>query len=146
MTVPAATDNRYRIGIDLGGTKIEAALLSPEGGLLRRFRVPSPAASGYEAVVAEVVRVIAEAAAVVPVGGLYTVGIGIPGSVDRGTGLVRNANSTCLIGKPLKRDLQALLQLREGRLSGTGQEGGNLRAQGLMQQRVERVQGRSLRV
>lgn len=105
----APSDNSYRIGIDLGGTKIEAALLSPDGGLLRRFRVPSPAAEGYDALVAEVVRLVGETAALMPADVRPAIGIGIPGSIDRETGLVRNANSTCLIGRTLKWDLERLL-------------------------------------
>lgn len=104
-----AVTDPYRIGIDLGGTKIEAALLSPDGELLRRFRVPSPGGAGYDAVVAKVVRLVGETAELVPAQEIPAVGVGIPGSIDRDTGLVRNANSTCLIGNPLQRDLERIL-------------------------------------
>ncbi|GLI37300.1 ROK family protein [Geobacter hydrogenophilus] len=103
--------NPYRIGIDLGGTKIEAVLLGPEGEELFRRRVPSPADIGYGAVVSAVGELAREAAGKVPNGKHRTVGIGIPGSVDPVTGLVRNANSTCLIGRPLQKDLESLLGL-----------------------------------
>lgn len=99
--------NPYRIGIDLGGTKIEALLLGPKGEELFRRRVPSPADVGYGAVVSAVGELAREAADKVPNGKHRTVGIGIPGSVDPVTGLVRNANSTCLIGKPLQKDLES---------------------------------------
>ncbi|ABB33023.1 ROK family protein [Geobacter metallireducens RCH3] len=101
--------NPYRIGIDLGGTKIEALLLGPEGEEQSRRRIPSPAVMGYEAVVAAVAGLVDEAAGRIPEGARRTIGIGIPGSVDPVTGLVRNANSTCLIGKPLQGDLESRL-------------------------------------
>ncbi|MBT1076968.1 ROK family protein [Geobacter grbiciae] len=101
--------NPYRIGIDLGGTKIEALLLGPEGEEHSRRRIPSPAGMGYEAVVAAVAGLVDEAAGRIPEGARRTIGIGIPGSVDPVTGLVRNANSTCLIGKPLQGDLESRL-------------------------------------
>ena len=99
----------YRIGIDLGGTKIEALLLAPDETVLQRWRLPSPAADGYDAVLMTLHRVITETAVLVPDGSQYTVGIGIPGSLNPATGLVQNANSTCLIGHPLKLDLERLL-------------------------------------
>jgi len=99
----------YRLGIDLGGTKIEALLLAPDGAVLQRRRIASPAADGYDAVLATLHRLISETVARVSTGSTYTIGIGIPGSLDPSTGLVQNANSTCLIGHPLKNDLERLL-------------------------------------
>ncbi len=99
----------HRLGIDLGGTKIEALLLAPDDTILLRHRTASPAAEGYEAVLAALHGLIIETALLVPPGCPYTIGIGIPGSLDAVTGLVRNANSTCLRGHPLKGDLQQLL-------------------------------------
>ena len=90
-----------RIGIDLGGTKIEGVAL--DGGAERaRRRVPTPRddyAATLDAVAALVARVEREA------GARGTVGVGIPGALDPATGLVKNANSTWLIGRPLDRDL-----------------------------------------
>ncbi|MFW5661312.1 MAG: ROK family protein [Oceanicaulis sp.] len=91
-----------RLGVDLGGTKIEAALLSADGTILTRRRTPTPA--DYEAKI----RAVAElAAAVEAETGLSAphLGVGHPGSINPRTGLVRNANSTALNGKPLDRDL-----------------------------------------
>ena len=96
----------FRIGIDLGGTKTEALLLAPDGTVLLRERRATPLNQGYEAVTAAVTTTIREALAQVPAGAICTVGIGIPGSSDERTGLVRNANSTCLIGRPLQSDLE----------------------------------------
>jgi fructokinase len=106
-----AADNEHAaaIGIDLGGTKTEVVLLSPQGSVQFRRRQPTPRESGYDAVLAQVAGMAGEAAARLRPETPYTVGIGIPGSLDAVTGLVRNANSTCLIGRPLKADLERLL-------------------------------------
>lgn len=95
-----------RIGIDLGGSKIEAAALAADGKLLQRRRLPTP--QGDYGATLETVRLL--------VTGLEadlqqtgTVGIGTPGSLSPGTGLIRNANSVCLNGRTLDRDLQRVL-------------------------------------
>ena len=100
----------YAVGIDLGGTKTEAVLLDPQGNALLRRRRPTPLHEGYLAVTAAVADLVREGTATLPPGARWTVGIGIPGSVDAATGLVRNANSTCLIGHHLASDLKSLLQ------------------------------------
>ncbi|UFS71546.1 ROK family protein [Geomonas sp. RF6] len=102
-------EEKYRIGIDLGGTKTEAVLLAPDGTLLDRRRQPTPLALGYSGVIDAVAAMARHAASGVPSGHDCTIGVGIPGSIDSVTGLVRNANSTCLIGKPLQRDLESHL-------------------------------------
>ncbi|HJV34896.1 ROK family protein [Geomonas sp.] len=103
------SEGPYRIGIDLGGTKTEGILLDPAGGVLFRKRRATPLAEGYEAVLASLAELVREAASACPCGSRYSVGIGIPGSVDAESGLVRNANSNCLIGHPLPADLERLL-------------------------------------
>jgi fructokinase len=97
------------IGIDLGGTKTEVVLLGPNGSLLWRQRRPTLRTDGYDAIVKMVTQMILEAAAQLPADRNYTVGIGIPGSIDASTNLVRNANSTCLIGHPLQADIERLI-------------------------------------
>jgi len=97
------------VGIDLGGTKTEALLLAPDDCVLHRLRKPTPREEGYEAMVAQVAGMVKEAVGQLPAASPYTVGIGIPGSLDPVTSLVRNANSTCLIGRALKADLEKLL-------------------------------------
>ena len=109
MNLMTDAARHYRIGLDLGGTKIEALLLAPDDTVLLRQRVPSPVGEGYDAVLSSLHGLINETTLLVPPGSSYTVGIGIPGSLDAVTGLVRNANSTCLIGHPLKDDLERLL-------------------------------------
>lgn len=103
----------YRIGIDLGGTKTEGVLLDAAGSTLLRERRATPLPEGYEAVIAAVAGLAADLARDIPAG-RYSLGVGIPGSVDAVTGLVRNANSVCLIGKPLQSDLERLLGRRVG--------------------------------
>ena len=96
-----------RIGVDIGGTKIEALALDAAGREVFRKRIPTPRGD-YEATVAAVVSLVAEA-------GAGTVGVGIPGALSRATGRVKNANSTWLIGRSLKEDLERALK-REIRL------------------------------
>ena len=91
-----------RIGIDLGGTKIEVLALDAEGEEVFRKRIPTPQGKYAETVAAIVGLVKAAEAAVEEECHL---GIGIPGTISRATGLVKNANSTCLIGHPLQEDL-----------------------------------------
>ena len=102
-----------RIGIDLGGTKIEALALSDDGHELARYRVDTPQ-HDYEGTVAAMVALVHRLEA--ETGATATVGAGIPGSIRASTGLVKNANSTWLNGRPLREDLSAALG-REVRLA-----------------------------
>ncbi len=94
-----------RIGIDLGGTKIEAIALSPAGQEITRLRVTTP--REYAASLDAIVALVGELER--PAGAAGTVGVGIPGTVVPRTGLVKNANSTWLNGRPLERDLEGRL-------------------------------------
>jgi fructokinase len=94
-----------RIGIDLGGTKIEAIALDAAGAERFRFRVPTPRGD-YAGTIDAVAGLVAQAEAVV---GSSTVGVGMPGVVSPASGLVKNANSTWLNGRPLTEDLAARL-------------------------------------
>jgi fructokinase len=95
-----------RIGVDFGGTKIEAAALAPDGTFVARVRRRNP---GDYAQSIEVVReLVAEAEHAAGVS-QTTVGVGLPGSISPKTGLMRNANSVWLNGKPFKEDLEAAL-------------------------------------
>jgi fructokinase len=95
-----------RIGIDLGGTKIELAVLDHGGRVRWRRRVATPQGD-YRATLQAIVALVQEAE--VAIGSAASVGIGIPGSPSPRDGLIRNANSTCLNGQPLQHDLEALL-------------------------------------
>ncbi len=95
-----------RLGIDLGGTKIEAAVLDPLGSILHRERTATPRGD-YEATLAVIGRLVAQAEATC--GSPLSVGIGIPGAISPATGLVKNANSTWLNGRPFDRDVAAAL-------------------------------------
>jgi fructokinase len=94
-----------RIGIDLGGTKIEGIVLDGSDEVAR-LRVPTPRGD-YDATLAAIQSVVADLEQ--RAGGTGTVGIGIPGTVVPATGLVKNANSTWLNGRPLHADLEARL-------------------------------------
>jgi fructokinase len=95
-----------QIGIDLGGTKIEGIGLDADTLVAVRRRVATPR-DDYPGTVDAIVRLVGEIEAEAGRGG--TVGIGIPGVVSRATGLVKNANSTWLIGKPLRTELESRL-------------------------------------
>jgi fructokinase len=95
-----------RIGIDLGGTKIEALAIDKQGVELARHRIDTPR-DDYDATVAAMVGLVRRLEE--ETGSTGTVGAGIPGSISRITGLVKNANSTWLNGRPLDRDLSAAL-------------------------------------
>jgi fructokinase len=95
-----------RIGIDLGGTKIEGIVLDGDGRERVRRRVATPAGD-YAASLAVIAALVAELEA--HAGPAASVGVGIPGALSPATGLVKNANSTWLIGKPLDRDLETTL-------------------------------------
>jgi fructokinase len=95
-----------RIGIDLGGTKIEALAIDEHGIELARHRVDTPR-DDYEATIKAIVALVQRMEA--ETGKTGTVGAGIPGTISRVTGLVKNANSTWLNGRPFHRDLIATL-------------------------------------
>jgi fructokinase len=94
-----------RMGIDLGGTKIEQAVLGADGSLLLRRRIPTPA--GYDDAVRALAGMVVGTEA--ELGDAVSVGVGIPGVISPVTGLVKNANSICLNGHALDRDLAAAL-------------------------------------
>src|ERR1700760_1011839 len=95
---PAA---QHRIGVDLGGTKIEAILLSDDGSVSYRERIATPRSyAGSITAIAHLVESLESKAGI-----RATVGVGIPGAIAADTGLVKNANSTWLIGHPLGADL-----------------------------------------
>lgn len=95
-----------RVGVDLGGTKIEAIALRGDGEVLVQRRIPTPAGDYASIVqaVADLVRGVER-----EIGRQGSVGIGTPGAISPATGLLKNSNSVCLNGKPLDRDLSQAL-------------------------------------
>jgi fructokinase len=100
------TNTEIRIGIDLGGTKIEALAIDNKGIELARHRIDTPR-DDYDATILAIVGLVHRLEE--ETGSAGTVGAGIPGSFSRMTGLVKNSNSTWLNGRPLDRDLTAAL-------------------------------------
>jgi fructokinase len=97
---------RIRLGIDLGGTKIEIIALAHDGSELLRRRIATPH-DDYRAILDSVAALVTQAER--ELGASGSVGIGTPGSISRVTGLLRGSNSVCLNGKPVKTDFEAAL-------------------------------------
>ncbi len=95
-----------RIGVDLGGTKIEVAVLDEDGKMPFRRRADTPRGD-YRATIETISALVGQAEAAA--GARCSIGVGIPGTISPATGLIKNANSLWLIGKPLERDLEAAL-------------------------------------
>lgn len=102
-----------RIGIDLGGTKIEAIALDERGVERHRLRIPTPKGD-YAAILKAIAGLVGDIES--KLGQKATVGVGIPGAISPASGLVKNANTVVLIGHPLHRDLGRLLD-REVRVA-----------------------------
>mgnify|MGYP003307200815 CR=1 FL=1 len=96
-----------KIGIDLGGTKIEGILLDKQNQVMERIRVPTKQENGYEAILSRIVTLIkdiqfrSDQAA--------SIGICTPGAIEPTEGVLKNSNTVCLNGKPLKDDLESAL-------------------------------------
>src|SRR5512146_1859555 len=95
-----------RIGVDLGGTKIEIIALAGDGRELARLRVATPK-DDYRAILAAVAALVRDCEG--DLGAIASIGIGTPGSISRATGLLRGSNSVCLNGQPIGEDLERLL-------------------------------------
>jgi fructokinase len=95
-----------RLGIDLGGTKIAAVVLGDAGDVLWERRAATPR-DDYDRTIAVLVEIVADAESAVA--GTCSVGLGIPGAISPATGLIKNANSTWLNGRPFGEDLSARL-------------------------------------
>ncbi len=95
-----------RLGVDLGGTKIEVAVLDADNAFVWRQREPTPQGD-YEATVETMAALIERAQ--VEQGSVESIGVGTPGTISPRTGLIKNANSVVLNDRPLQRDLEARL-------------------------------------
>lgn len=100
-----SADEYPRIGIDLGGTKIEGILLAENGEVRKRIRRPTPR-DDYRATLDALRALVAD---LEPANTTLRVGLGIPGAISPATGRIKNANSTWLNGRPLREDLETLL-------------------------------------
>ncbi len=98
------------VGIDLGGTKVEGAVVRPDGEVVFRYRTATQRQLGYEHILARVREVYERCVQVA--GRQSVVGIGTPGAESARTGTMKNCNTTCLNGKPLRQDLERLLDVR----------------------------------
>ncbi len=96
-----------RIGIDLGGTKTEGIVMDAGGQILVRERRPTPQADGYDAILANVRDLALDLER--RAGAHCAVGIGTPGALSTRTGCLKNSNTVCLNGRPVKQDLEKLL-------------------------------------
>ena len=95
----------YRVGVDLGGTKIESVLVDENQNVLKRKRVPTPK-NHYCEIVNSIVSLVSELSQDVSD---FSFGICTPGVISKKTGLIKNSNTQCLIGQPLKDDLEEKL-------------------------------------
>ena len=95
----------YRIGIDLGGTKTEGILLDNSLDTVERKRLPTPK-NNYQEILNTIQYLVNDISKEIV---NYTVGICTPGAISKKTGLIKNSNTQCLIGKPLKEDLEKKL-------------------------------------
>jgi len=99
----------YKIGIDLGGTKIEGIVLKENGTEIFRKRIPTEQEKGYEGILKNIQSLYLSLLKSIN-NERHTLGIGTPGAISLRTGLLKNSNTTCLNGKPLKKDLEMKLQ------------------------------------
>ena len=96
----------HRIGIDLGGTKIEGICLDENLEVIQRKRIPTNQQNGYSSIVKSIVSLVSDVAKDIDE---YAIGVCTPGAISKKTGLIKNSNTQCLIGMPLKEDLEKLL-------------------------------------
>lgn len=101
----------YRIGLDLGGTKIEGIVLDTEGCEIARKRIPTEREKGYNHILENIKGLytdLCQAAGGAP----HTFGIGTPGSLSVKTGLLKGSNTVCMNGKAVKEDIENMLERR----------------------------------
>jgi len=98
----------YRIGIDLGGTKIEGVVLDASGQEVARKRIPTERERGYQHILHRLKFLHDKLVSTVP-GQPTTFGIGTPGAISPRSGLLKNSNTVCMNGQPVKADLEKLL-------------------------------------
>ena len=97
-----------KIGIDLGGTKIEGILLNEKFNVIERTRIPTQQEKGYNSIINSIVSLVNTLKKIS--GDTVTIGVSAPGAISKKTGLIKNSNTNCLIGMPLKKDLEQALK------------------------------------
>jgi len=97
-----------KIGIDLGGTKIEGILLDDKFNVIERTRLPTQQEKGYNSIINSIVSLVNTLKKIS--GDTVTIGVSAPGAISKKTGLIKNSNTHCLIGMPLKKDLEQALK------------------------------------
>ena len=95
----------YKIGIDLGGTKIEGVLVDEEFQVIERKRVPTNQNNGYESILNTIKDLVNE----LKNSETTSIGVCTPGALSKDSGLIKNSNTQCLIGKDLRNDLEKIL-------------------------------------
>jgi fructokinase len=98
----------HRLGIDLGGTKMEGVVLDPSGREILRKRIPTEREQGYRHILDRLKSLHDDLVASIS-GKPSTFGIGTPGAISPSTGLLKNSNTVCMNGQPVKADLEKLL-------------------------------------
>ncbi len=96
----------HKVGIDLGGTKTEIIVLDETLNVLERKRVPTPK-DNYEKIIQNIVNLVNDVSQNISD---FSVGVCCPGAISKNTGLIKNSNTQCLIGKSLKKDLENKLK------------------------------------
>ena len=96
-----------KIGIDLGGTKIEGILLDDHFNVVERTRIPTQQEKGYKSIINSIVSLVEELK--IKASDNVTIGVSAPGAISKKSGLIKNSNTQCLIGMPLKEDLKQAL-------------------------------------
>ncbi len=96
----------YKVGIDLGGTKIEGICLDERSQVILRKRVPTNQQDGYKSILNSISALVSDITKNISD---YTIGICTPGAISRKTGMIKNSNTRCLIGMPLQTDLEQIL-------------------------------------
>ncbi|MDP6857881.1 MAG: ROK family protein [Candidatus Nitrosopelagicus sp.] len=96
----------YKIGIDLGGTKIEGVLVNEEFQVIERKRVPTNQNNGYESILETIQNLVSD---LKKNNEKTSIGVCTPGALSKESGLIKNSNTQCLIGKDLKNDLEKIL-------------------------------------
>ena len=98
---------KNKLGIDLGGTKIEAIIIDDQFQVIDRKRIPTLRDEGYDAIIKRIIDLSKEMIGIGDISG--PIGICTPGTIEATTGLLKNSNTVCLIGKPIQQDMENAL-------------------------------------